>query len=178
MPFTNEALLSKALQSGNRARIEAAFETIYNDQVKLVAFVVAKYIADPETVKDVTNDVFVSFFQNAASVSGSIKFYLCQSAKNAAINRAKKDQSVLYTDQSEEFPAEGDERSSAFYRELVASLKKVLNEKELQIVLLHVIEGYPFKEIGAKFGMNENAANVAYFRALKKYRQSQKEEKK
>jgi DNA-directed RNA polymerase specialized sigma24 family protein len=100
MPFTNEALLSKALQSGNRARIEAAFETIYNDQVKLVAFVVAKYIADPETVKDVTNDVFVSFFQNAASVSGSIKFYLCQSAKNAAINRAKKDQSVLYTDQS------------------------------------------------------------------------------
>lgn len=177
MPITNEALLSKALQSGNRPRIEAVFETIYNDQVKLVAFVVAKYIADPETVKDVTNDVFLRFFQTASSVTGSIKFYLCQSAKNAAINRAKKDHSLFYTDQSEEFPDNENEQSALFYQDLLNSLKTVLSEKEVEIILLHVIEGYPFKEIGSKLGMNENSANVAYFRAIKKYRQARKEEK-
>jgi RNA polymerase sigma factor (sigma-70 family) len=177
MPFTNEALLSEALHSGNRTRIEAAFETIYNDEVKLVAFVVAKYIADPETVKDITNDVFLRFFQNAAVVTGSIKFYLCQSAKNAAINEAKKERPLADTELSEEFPSNDDERGAAFYRELVASLNAVLTPKELEIVLLHAVEGYPFKEIGAKLGLSENAANVAYFRAIKKYRRSRKEEK-
>jgi RNA polymerase sigma factor (sigma-70 family) len=177
MPFTNEALLSEALHSGNRARIEAAFETIYNDEVKLVAFVVAKYIADLETVKDITNDVFLRFFQNAGAVTGSIKFYLCQSAKNAAINEAKKKRPFADTELSEEFPSADDERGATFYCELVNSLRTVLTPKELKIVLLHAVEGYPFKEIGAKFGLSENAVNVAYFRAIKKYRQRRKEEK-
>lgn len=37
-------------------------EEIYNRYVRLVAFVVSKYLSDEEDVKDLTNEVFVRFF--------------------------------------------------------------------------------------------------------------------
>lgn len=178
MPLTSEALLSKALRSGERQKIEEAFGTIYANYVKLVSFCAAKYIKDQETVKDVTNDVFLNFFQNAEKVTGSVKYYLLQSARNAAITRAKKDGRIVFTDESELVPDESCLQSSSFYEELVADLRRTLSEKEIYIVVLHSVEGYSFKDIGAKLKMKESAANVAHFRAIRKYQKAQKEAKK
>jgi RNA polymerase sigma factor (sigma-70 family) len=175
MPLNSEALLSQALRSGEPKAIEEAFGTIYAAYAKLVSFCVAKYIPDPETVKDLTNDVFLSFFQNASHVRGSIKYYLLQSARNAAISRAQKNGRLAFTDESELLPDESTLQSAPFYSELVASLRLVLSEKELRIVLLHAVEGYTFKEVGALLAMSEGAANVAYFRAIRKYRKAHKE---
>jgi RNA polymerase sigma factor, sigma-70 family len=177
MPLTSEALLSKALHSGDRAKIEEAFGTIYNDYAKLVSFCVARYVSDSETVKDVTNDVFLNFFANAKKVTGSVKYYLLQSARNAAITQAKKDGRILFTDESESIPDESSLQSASFYGELVSDLKHALSEKETQIVILHAVEGYSFKEIGSKFEMKAGAVNVVYFRALRKCRKADEEAK-
>lgn len=42
------------------------FGEIYDQYVRLVAFVVSKYLSDEEDIKDLTNEVFVRFFERAA----------------------------------------------------------------------------------------------------------------
>jgi RNA polymerase sigma factor (sigma-70 family) len=175
MPLTDEALLSDALRSGEREKIEKAFTTIYCAYAKLVSFCVAKYVEDPESVKDITNDVFLSFFQNAAKVKGSVKYYLLQSARNAAINFARKAARTTLIEKEEEIPAEGSFQSASFYQELVEDLHRHLTPQESEILLLHVVEGYSFKEIAQKIHLKPTSANVIYFRAIRKYRKSQKE---
>ena len=43
------------------------WEEIYNRYVRLVAFVVSKYLSDEEDVKDLTNEVFVRFFERTST---------------------------------------------------------------------------------------------------------------
>ena len=155
----------KAVKSGDKNKIDTAFEAVYKAYAKLVAFVVGEYIFDRETIKEVVNDVFLSLFNHADNVLGSVKYYLSVSAKNAAINRAKReskrkgDVPIEYADEAAEF----EPRS-----EIVSELKKYLCEEEVAIILKHVIEGYSFKEIARSFGKNRNTVLSIYFRAIKK----------
>ena len=55
MEVSNERLLSSSIKSGNKDKIRYAFEKIYNDYVKLVAFYIGKYISNQETIKDLTD---------------------------------------------------------------------------------------------------------------------------
>ena len=157
----------KALQSGDKNRINSAFEEVYRAYSKLVAFVVGEYISDRETIKEVVNDVFVSFFNHADGIYGSIKYFLTVSAKNSAINRAKKDNKrcgdlpLEYADVASEF----EPRS-----EILAELKKRLGDEEIKIIVMHAVEGYSFREIAKTLDKNPNTVLTIYSRALKKFR--------
>ena len=155
----------KAIRSGDRKKIDSAFEMVYSAYAKLVAFVVGEYITDRETIKEVVNDVFVSLFNHAESVNGNLKYYLTVSAKNAAINRSKRERSfnlpLEYADSSCEF----EPRS-----QIIGELKKALSIDEVEIILLHVVEGYTFKEIAKKLCKNQNTVITTYNRAIKKFK--------
>ena len=178
MPIlSDEKRLKNALKSNNKDKITKIYEEIYNQYVKLVAFQVGKYIADKETIKDITNDVFIAFFEYQSEISSSIKSFLCMSARNMSINYLKKNDKILYTDTEEEFVNEDALESAPTYKELIEDLKEVLSKEEVEIVLLHAVEGYSFKEIGEMLNIKANAANTRYFRALKKFKSASKAKK-
>ena len=156
----------KAVRSGDKNRINAAFEEVYRAYSKLVAFVVGEYISDRETVKEVVNDVFVSLFNHADGIYGSIKYFLTVSAKNSAINRAKKERK-----RSGDLPLEYANTKVEFEpcSEILSELKKRLGDEEIKIIVMHAIEGYSFKEIAKTLDKNQNTVLSIYSRALKKY---------
>jgi len=170
----NEHLLNTALASKNEVKIKQAYEVIYNEYAKLVSFCVAKYVNNTDAVKEITNDVFVSFFSHSARVDGNLKSYLCQMARNAAINYLNKEQKLVYIDNCDEIASDETRSSAPFYSLLVNDLSEVLSKDEVEIILLHAVEGYSFKEIGQRKNISPNNANVIYFRAIKRFRKSSK----
>lgn len=179
MASSVESILAAALESGDEWKIKQAFETIYNEYSRLVAFAISKYISDVETVKDLTNDVFINFFNNAEEVHTNIKSFLCTVAKNTAINHAKKQSRMIYTDQEDAIPAvqSSSNNSAAYYSDIMNDLQAILSEKEVEIIQMHVVEGYQFDEIAKQLGITANNATVIYHRALKKFRSSSRGKK-
>ncbi|MGM9858915.1 MAG: RNA polymerase sigma factor [Bacilli bacterium] len=165
--------LDLALKSGNKERIEKVFESIYYNYSKLVSFCIGKYIADEETIKDLTNDVFLSFFKHITNIS-NIKSYLCTSAKNKALDYLQKEKNVFIVEDIDSLRETINFTSTTFYSSLIEDLESILSKEELDIVELHALYGYSFKEIGIKKNISSNYATVIYFRALKKFKNSEK----
>ena len=60
------------------------------------------------------------------------------------------------------------------YKELVADLTSVLDERSVRIIIMHAVEGYTFKEIASVLNLNYKTVNKIYERAIKKYREVSK----
>jgi len=170
MEKSYEKILNQALLSRNKEKIQNAYEIIYYDFVKLVAFVIAKYVDDQDMVKDITNDTFLAFFNNSERVE-NIKAYLVVTAKNKALKYLEKNTDIdIDSVQSLFIATNSHVKSNIYYKEILADLRRTLSEDEVDIILLHVIEGFTFKEIGKSYNKNENTIKTIYNRAINKYR--------
>ena len=160
--------LFAAVRSGDKERIDKAFEQVYVAYVKLVAFVVGKYVGDGEVVKEIVNDVFLGFFNNLDRVKDDVKYYLVVCARNAAVNYVKK------SGVGREVPLEyaSDKTKDCFCGTgaVVGEMRKILSDEQVDIILLHVVEGYSFKEIAKMKVKSINTVITIYNRAIKKYR--------
>ncbi len=151
------------------------WEEIYNRYVRLVAFVVSKYLSDEEDVKDLTNEVFVRFFERTSTETvGNLQSYLTVSAKNAAINHLKKRKEVCTLDENRCLSGE-DSLSSFRYREFVSSLRRFLKDEEIDILIDHDVYGYSFREIAAFRNRNAETVKTLYRRAVLKLREKGEE---
>lgn len=172
MGKSNEELLFLAIKSKNKDKINEIFEKIYNDYVKLVAFSVGKYVKDVDDIKDITNEVFIRFFKNIEYIKTSIKYYLLSTARNLSIDYLKEKNKYEVFENIDDLINENLIESYNGYQELVDDLKNVLSFREVEIIILHVVDGYTFKEIGAKLNLSSKNANKIYERALKKFKAS------
>lgn len=172
MGKSNEELLFLAIKSKNKDKINEIFEKIYNDYVKLVAFSVGKYVKDVDDIKDITNEVFIRFFKNIEYIKTSIKYYLLSTARNLSIDYLKEKNKYEVFENIDDLINENLIESYNGYQELVDDLKNVLSLREVEIIILHVVDGYTFKEIGAKLNLSSKNANKIYERALKKFKAS------
>lgn len=166
---TLEKQLSTAIKSNDISNIHFVFDLIYNEYVKLVAFTIGKYVNDIDVIKDLTQDVFVSFFENIENVKSSIKYYLISSARNLSLDYLKKQNKIVLVDDVS-LDMFNSLDSYKYYYELVTELNSVMSEKEVNIVILHKVDGYTFKEIGKIIGISHKNANKIYERALKKFK--------
>ena len=172
MGKSNEELLFLAIKSKNKDKINEIFEKIYNDYVKLDAFSVGKYVKDVDDIKDITNEVFIRFFKNIENIKTSIKYYLLSTARNLSIDYLKEKNKYEVFENIDDLINENLIESYNGYKELVDDLKNVLSLREVEIIILHVVDGYTFKEIGAKLNLSSKNANKIYERALKKFKAS------
>ena len=170
-----EKNLIKALRSGDRNAINNAFKDIYETYVKLIAFVVGEYVKDEETVKDLVNETFLKLFNSADKVSENVKYYLVTTAKNLAVDHNKRIKREKASLSIVDIPYE--DEYSLDYTEAVENLKKHLKGEEVDIILMHVIYGYTFKEIAVKLGKKQNTVITLYNRAIKRYKKEVYEEK-
>ena len=86
-----ETKLKHALRSKNEDKIHTIFEEIYVTFGKLIYFKILQYVPNFADAEELTQDVFVSFYNNIYySEISNIKYYLVTSAKNKAIDYIKK----------------------------------------------------------------------------------------
>lgn len=161
--------LIKKIKKAKKEERNILLEEIYNEYYKLVCFIISKYIRNRSDIEELANDVFIKFFQNIYSIRSSIKYYLTTTAKNTSINFLKqKNKNVVFDDELL-FSIKDDKHSSnENYYEIIDYLKTFLTEKEIAIILNHVIYEMTFKNISELFKISENTVKTTYYRSLEK----------
>ena len=147
---------------------ERKFEKIYGEYVKLVYFIISKYVDDTSDREELTNDVFVDFYVRMEDVE-NVKYYLTTTAKNKAINhltRRKTPDTVLDENAAVKEEVKGD----GGYADTVEDMKNVLNDLEIDIIIEHAVFGKTFDKLSKENGMPLKTVYSLYKRAIKKYR--------
>ena len=167
-----EVELISALKSNDISKLQESFKNIYEAYYKLVYFCVGNFLKNKEDIEDVTQEVFINFFNNLENinVSGSIKYYLTRSARNLSINYLKKNSKVIN---------DYDLSNKASYElktnDLFDFIKSNLDNDEKEIIIRQVLEGYSLKEIAKITYQNINTVKSKYRRALLKLKHLLKE---
>lgn len=166
--------LLKAIKSNELRKIEKTFKYIYDKYSPLMVFVAAKYISEPEDIKDIVQDTFIAFFNNIENINTNIKSYLCSICKNMSLNFLKKNDKIdiLNIEEIDYFANQNYDESNIHnetFKTLIEDMKIYLSELEIKIILSHLIDGYMFNEIAIKTDMNISTVKSIYYRALKKH---------
>lgn len=147
---------------------DRAFEEIYNSSRRLLYFIIISILKDPSESEDVLQEVFANLLAKRPKVKPSkLQSYLCQSAKNAAINTAKRRDSLI--DYSDLLDVYGEEDHDNPY---LQNLLEGLTDRENIIVVYKIVYGFSFREIARLTGISRQSANTLYKTALKKMRKT------
>lgn len=168
--MNEEKRLKKVLKSGDIDLIHEYFDELYNKYKGLVCFIISKYINNKEDVYDVAQEVFLSFFNNADTVSSSIKYYLVTTSKNKSINFLRKKNKINYVDDYDFDVLYETENNNDMFIDLINLLKSNLSQIEYEIVILHLINNSTFFEISNKYKTKESTVKSIYYRSIKKVR--------
>ena len=155
---------------------EKRFRELYDEYVRLVYFIVSKYVDEKHERESITDDVFLKFYNNHEAVR-NVKTYLATAAKNAAINSLKKTKNidVSLTDMADEVFVDPSLYSD--YRDVLEELKSFLDEVETEVLLSHAVFGETFGDIAERLGRPLQTVYSIYKRAMKKYKEKREYEK-
>ena len=163
-----EQVLVDALKSKNRICIEETFKLIYDSYFKLVYFCISNYVNNKEDIEELTNDVFLKFFNHLDNIriDGSIKYYLTTSAKNTAINFAKKQSKIIVSEEVNLIP----DTTPNCNNELIDKIRESLTKDEADLVIEHVVIGKSLREIAKESNESANTIKSRYRRSIIKLR--------
>ena len=155
---------------------EDAFAELVRRHVNLVYSTALRRAAgDAHLAQDVAQTVFTDLARKANSLSRreSVTGWLYTSAHFAAAkivrteNRRREREEKFMREPTNESAPETDWEK---IRPVLDDVMHELNAAEREAVLLRYFENRPFAEVGAKLGLNENAARMRVERALEKLR--------
>lgn len=167
---TLEKRLKYAIKSNDLTIIHNIFDEIYVMYGKLVYFKIAQYIDNKHDVAELTQDVFISFYNNIFNVDiSNIKYYLITSSKNKAIDYLRHKKEIIINDDIID-KQEDIVTSNIEYEEIIEKMKLFLTEFEIELIIKHNIDGYTFKELSNQYKRPINTLISIYNRSLKKFR--------
>ncbi len=162
-----------SLRQGESSALDGLYE-LTSKQIYAICF---SYLHDPHDSADALSETYLAVVKNISKFRGDSGYnWLYTIAKNISLNmirQKKKTVSVDFNDEEtvnvlhldhEDAPRVSDESG------VVAIAKRVLNEKEFRVVILHAINGIKFKEIARLTGGLESSVRWTYNNALKKIR--------
>jgi RNA polymerase sigma factor (sigma-70 family) len=167
---------SELLRHFARTNSEDAFAELVKRHVNLVYSAALRQVnGDEHFAKDVAQTVFADLARKAASLSRreTLTGWLYTSAHFAAAKIARTEN--RRRDREEKFMREPIHETApeADWEKLRPTLDDAmheLKEADREAVLLRYFENRQFAEVGAKLGLNENAARMRVERALEKLR--------
>ena len=165
--------LNIAINSNNRDELISTYEYIFNKYKSYVAFIASSYFDNIHDIDDVIQDLFISFFNNVKNVDKSIKSYLSVTTKNRCINLVKQRSRLLPSENIETLVSEQVNYSDTFNK-LISDLSTILKKEEVDIILMHVIDGLTFNEIAKKTNEKESTIKTRYYSSLRKYERKRK----
>lgn len=147
--------------------LDKLFEKYYKTYSKLVYFVVNRLIEDEIEAEDLTNEVFLNFFEKYKNEKiKNVKGYLTASARNMSITFLNKKNKMVIDNEYINNLSDNNEKS--YYHELIKSFKKLLNDLELEIVIDHIVYDVKLSTIAKEKGVSNNTIKSIYRRALNK----------
>lgn len=166
-----ENKLLHAIKSKNKDKVENVFEMIYYEYGMLVTYIISKYVEKSEDVEELVNDVFIKFYQASFKTEiKNIKYYLVSTSKNISLDFYRKKSNKIDITYNEENVFEYVESKDSFYVDLITEMQKVLSDEEINIIVLHLVYDYTFKELGEKYNKATSTIAYLYDKALKKFK--------
>lgn len=150
---------------------EDAFAALVSRHVDLVYAVALRQVGDPGAAEEIAQNVFVSLARKAHSLGGHrtvagwvyrATLHEARQWMRAELRRQRREQTAadLHVEASQ---------GESVWKPLVALLDEglqTIEEPDRTAVLLHCLEGRPFREVGAALGVGEDAARKRVDRAL------------
>jgi RNA polymerase sigma factor (sigma-70 family) len=176
---------SELLRRFAKTNSEDAFAELVKRHVNLVYSAALRQVGgDAQLAQDAAQTVFADLARKAGELSRrqSLTGWLYTSARFAAAKIARTEN--RRRDREEKFMREPTNESGAGFQPASsaseADWEKIrpalddamheLNEADREAILFRYFENQPFIQVGAKFGLNENAARMRVERALEKLR--------
>lgn len=169
-----ESKIKKALVSNDINALNSVFEEVYNQYYKLIYFLIFSYTRNNNDTEELTQDVFLSFFNslNKRYIS-NIKYYLVVSAKNVSINYLKKKQKNTFIEFNDDYIFK-QEDNIIKYNELYCDLYTILNDFEVMIIIYHLVYDLTFKELSEMYNKPLNTIISIYRRGIIKFKKGNK----
>jgi RNA polymerase sigma factor (sigma-70 family) len=154
---------AKAFLEGEGTAVQEVYETYR----KLLYFIIVSIVKDKSDAEDLFQDVFVEVLsnKNASVKPAKLRNYLCECAKNKALNFIKKRNALVdYTDLMDIY--EMDESDNPYLQNLLEGLTDLENV----LVSYKIVYGFSYREIERLTGLKRQNANNIYRRAIHKLR--------
>lgn len=163
----------QALKEGNTD----AFEYIYNETKRVVFYCALSILKDHGLAEDIMQNTYIKVKQYCHSYHKGTKpiAWITTIARNLSINEHNRRKRELYTDFSD-YNQHGT-YSISDDKLVLSSAFKYLNERERQLVIMHVLGGLKHRELAEIFNMPLGTVLFKYNSALKKLRKRIEESK-
>ena len=66
-------------------------------------------------------------------------------------------------------------KEDVVFEDIIYEMEKVLSEYEINIILLHDVYNYKFKELSKKYNKKESSIKATYHRAIRKFNIKEKQ---
>lgn len=147
----------------------SAFEKLYKDTVKGIFAFVYGFCENYHTAEDLTQTVYLKVKANISKYNAGTdaRAWLFQIAKYTALNEIKKikREVVASEEQTGRFEAKSYEMQDS---PVFDAINSVLDAKERQIVIMHVIWGFKHREIADMLSLALGTVLWKYNTAIKK----------
>lgn len=164
--MTLERKLMDALVYGKRKEIEKVFEEIYDQYYRLVYFHIRQYVQSKEDIEEMTNDVFVNFFNSLdrQKVIENIPSFLTKMARNLSIDFLRKNKMdiVEYEDKYE------GTKDSFYVHDFIDDLQRFLSKEEFELLVEHLLVGKSLRLIAKEKQISPNTIKSVYRRMMQK----------
>ena len=145
----------------------AAFERLYKETSKGIFAFLYGYCNNYHTAEDLTQTVYLKVKANISKYKAGTdaRAWLFQIAKNTALNEIKKNKrEVIATDDNGAFAGSYEMQDSPVFD----AINTVLDEKERQIVIMHILWGFKHREIADMLSLALGTVLWKYNAAIKK----------
>lgn len=158
---TIEALL-EAIADGQ----SDALSELYHKTDKAVYAYALSILKNMHDAEDVMQNTYIQIFKSAASyrADGKPMAWILTIVRNACLNILREQKKTLPLSEADYIRAQ----TSAEDRLILSSCMELLDDEERQIVILHAVAGFKYREIAQYLSMQLSTVLSKYHRALQK----------
>ncbi|MBO5223333.1 MAG: RNA polymerase sigma factor [Clostridia bacterium] len=144
------------------------FDEFYKLTSKQVYFTALSVLRDRAGAEDIMQDTYVSFLSSINNVkSENVLAYLCVIAKNKSINRIRKDDRTVFSEDALLAQKIEPNEGNGGFEEIISLLD---DSEEREIITYHIVLGFKFREIAGILDKPLGTVLWKYNRALAKLR--------
>ena len=156
---------------------EAAIRELYLRHRNGVFRYLFYQLGDPQTVEDLTSEVFLRMLRALPSYQprGSFQAWLYQIAHNLLVDHYRKEKGQIRLPLEEDLVADGEDPSEAAEHQLTSQQLRAaltqLNQAQREVLVLRFISGLPINQVARALKTSEDAVKGLQYRALIALRQ-------